>query len=867
MAKFNLQQFLLAKGEKIGLGLAAGGLGLLGIWGVSNLISAKSPAQVSDSFKKYKSQIENKIAQQDASSVTPIPVWADPKALDSKPIAGNDFPVEFYAFEPVDRPSRARDNPKVLGIKEAQLDLVRLNMKAYDISGQPGDYLIGVMNGVSIQGDNFSAKDMKAMLGKLDPKRRVNKARLPQNPQFGPNGMPIGPGGPGGAMGGPGGGMGGPGGAMGGPGGGMGGPGGINLGGAGGGGMGMGGPGGGIGMGDTGGPGGYNSGAQYDSTRTRYEKTVTRIPIDQFDPAKHQPAFVIYPRRTIVMHAVFPLKEQLEVVRRALRLKTIDEAARETSGNFNPAAMNSGSAPGGGIPGQATMPPPGAPATSETGPGGGMTATTGGGVKVPEGPTFAGFEVERKIIAPNGTEYPWTPYDHVGWYLSQINNRKVADQPDEGFLPYFLRYDQEMAMPLPAVAEGQHTYPPITLPSIVQTVQKMKDQGKQVITPSELQQRFNGKGNNPFTPSFLPPTGAAGGPAGSEGGFFGGQNSGSMSIGLGGRGMPPMGSGGMMPPGAMMPPGGMRPGPGGYPNSPGGMMMPEIKAPVELEHMLIRFMDVDIRPGHTYEYKIRVKMKNPNYGVKNVSRPSDSEVPVLFGPWVTLANPDTTPMRVTVPYDVNTYLVDPVEYAKNLRDKQREPKVQDLLDNQNGKLPVIEVQQWLEQVSIEDKAEPIGAWVVGDVPVARGEFIGKKQLTTMPLWSSQKVRYILQELPKYKVPGVSKDHQPKGVLVDFTTSNICVDYDGGKQTRPFEGRSLEDEGAVEMLILNADGSLTVRNSGVDTAVPERIERVKNWDEWIERVKADTAAAGELGVQPMGGGFGPAGGGSGPGVKP
>lgn len=832
MAKFNLQEFLLAKGEKIGLGLAVGGLGLLGIWGVSNLLSAKSPGSITDKFKGYKTQIDSAVNKQEPGPVTPIPAWARADALDAKTIYGADFPGAYYLFEPVDRPSRARDNPKVLGIKEAQLDLVRLNMKAYDIKGTPGNYTIGVLQGVNIQGSNVSGKAMRELLGKFDPKKGTKNARPPvQNqPQPGmPGAMPGMPGMPG-AM--PPGGAGGP------PGGG-----GLVIGGGPGGGM----PGGGM-PGMPGMPGG-NTGTMFEN-KDRFEKTVKYKPIDEFDPAKDQPAFIIYPKRVIVMHAVFPLKEQLEVVRRALRLKTIDEAARETSPNFVPSANGT---PGSAVPPGAVSTGPASPLSRDGGvpgsgpPGSGGTPTAGGGVKVPEGPTFTGFEVQRRITDPNGREYPWSDYDHVGWYLAEINNRKVADQPDEGYLPYFLRYEQDMAMPLPAVAEGQQTYPPITLPSIVQTVQKMKDSQRVPITPSELQKRFNGAGTRPFTPSFLPPAGAAGG---SADGFFG-SGGGSMNIGPG-RGMPPgVMPPGTMPPGTMMPPGGMPPGSGGY--NPNGLM-PEIKAAVELEHMLIRFMDVAIAPGHAYEYRIRVKMKNPNFGATNVSRPSDATVETLYGPWVALANPDGTPMRVTVPYDMNTYLVDPQQYATDLRAKFRDPKVVSLLDNQNGKLPVIEVQQWLGQVTLDDnKAEPIGAWVVGDIPVARGEFIGKKQLTTLPMWSSQKVRYILQELPKYKVS--NNKEQPKGLLVDFTTSNICVDYEGGKQTRPFNERLLEDDAAVDMLVMNADGSLIVRNSGVDSANPERVDRLKKWDDWIEKVKADTAAAGALGSQPTDGGFG------------
>jgi hypothetical protein len=147
MAKFNLQQFLLAKGEKVALGLAAGGLSLLGAWGVMNLFSAKSPNDIVKKFGNAKQSIESKIRNE--SSVAPdLPVaYADPMALDVKPIGLDAFPVEYYLFEPVDRPNRARENPKVLGIVEAQLDLVRLTMKAYDIKGEPGNFRIGVLRG------------------------------------------------------------------------------------------------------------------------------------------------------------------------------------------------------------------------------------------------------------------------------------------------------------------------------------------------------------------------------------------------------------------------------------------------------------------------------------------------------------------------------------------------------------------------------------------------------------------------------------------------------------------------------------------------------------------------------------------------
>jgi hypothetical protein len=820
MAKFNFQQFLLAKGEKVALGLAAGGLGLLGVWGVMNLVSAKSPSEIVKKFGSHKQAIENKIRNEQGVAPELPAIYADPKALDVRAIGAEDFPVLYHAFEPVNYPNRARDNPKVLGIVEAQLDLVRLNMKAYDIKPDGNGFKIGVLRGVSISGSAATSKALTEIFKKTNLKDRVNKKAPPRTtpPGTGPSG------GRGSA-------------GMSGPPPGMGG--GLASGGMSSGGEEMSGM-----MG-----GGVTSGATFEN-KDRFEKTVQYISVDEFDPAKDQPAFIIYPRRTIVMHAVFPLKEQLEVVRRALRLKTIEDAARETApGAVGAPRTGTASTPMGGISSGTTSD---ISSDGSTPMGAAITpAASGGNVKLLEGPTFAGFEVERRVVAPNGRVYDWHFYDHVAAYLAEINNRKVSDQPDEGYLPYFLRYEQEMAIPLPAVADAVATYPPINLPSIVRTIEKMKENQKQPITPTELQKRFQGKGNSPFTPSFIAPPSAGGG-AGATGALGGDIGS---YLGNAGGGMS-VGRGNMMQGGPMGPPmgtGSPYDAPGGY--NPTAGVLQEIKAPVELEHMLIRFMDVHVLQGHTYEYRIRVKMKNPNYGLKvpAVSKDSDASQPILYGPYVTITDQRGVPLSVTVPSDANTYLVDPVEYSDKLREKYKEPQVQQLLDNRNGRLPVVQVQQWLHKVMIENSEEPIGTWIVADLPVNRGEYIGRKQLITLPLWSSQKVKYILQELPKYKVFGLPpKKEQPKGVLVDFTTSMLCVDYEGGKLSRVVGDRTIEDEGAVEMLILRPDGSVTVRNSVMDADNPDRVERVKKWDEWIERVKKDTEAAGPLGA-PMGGG--------------
>jgi len=270
------------------------------------------------------------------------------------------------------------------------------------------------------------------------------------------------------------------------------------------------------------------------------------------------------------------------------------------------------------------------------------------------------------------------------------------------------------------------------------------------------------------------------------------------------------------------------------PGNPGQMFV-QTDSP-ERDHLLIRFFDTEIRPGFTYQYRIRVKMKNPNYFRKDVGRPDDAKHEILFGDWVRIEN------RVTVTSELNLYAADPVQYAKKIRDKYTDQHVLNLLDNKDGKQPVVQIQQWMREVAIDtNKREPVGVWVIGDIPVHRGEYIGKKQLVSLPMWSAEKGTYLLQELPKYKVWKARE--QPKGVLVDFTTKFLLVDYEGGRVRSQVGERGLDDEAATEMLILRPDGSVIVHNSDADMADKDRQDRQQKWDDWLKAVTDITQRVG------------------------
>src|SRR6185369_15642877 len=98
-----------------------------------------------------------------------------------------------------------------------------------------------------------------------------------------------------------------------------------------------------------------------------------------------------------------------------------------------------------------------------------------------------------------------------------------------------------------------------------------------------------------------------------------------------------------------------------------------------------------------------------------------------------------------------------------------------------------------EQVKLSDdtKKEPIGAWVVAEMPVGRGDFVGKKQFVKLPLWDSAKMEYQLRELPAEAVrarPGGPKPkEQPHGWLVNFASRDVLVDFEGGRVRGPKPG--------------------------------------------------------------------------------
>jgi len=326
VAKVNFQDLLLNQGEKGLIGVGAIGLGGLLVWSVASAFGGPdSPTTVAGNMDKQAQRITNAVQSNTPGEIAPLPPWVIKDesfvALDARQHA-----LLSPSFEPTTEPSKLRDQPIVLTPVPGSLgggvrfDLVRAPMPAYDVRNDNGKITVGVLTSLKI-----NANDNKTLSGfrnNLKQKAGSNNQPRPGMPAGGPGGAMggMGPGGRGGAMGGGamgGGAMGG--GAMGG--GGMGGQGGMGPGGMGG-----------MGPGGRGGMGGMMGGMNAGDSRT--ETFVKYLTMEQFDKeANAVPAITVYPLRMLSVQMAFPLKQQFEEIRKALKLQSLSEAVAASGYN------------------------------------------------------------------------------------------------------------------------------------------------------------------------------------------------------------------------------------------------------------------------------------------------------------------------------------------------------------------------------------------------------------------------------------------------------------------------------------------------------------------------------------------------------
>jgi hypothetical protein len=308
--------------------------------------------------------------------------------------------------------------------------------------------------------------------------------------------------------------------------------------------------------------------------------------------------------------------------------------------------------------------------------------------------------VERQTLKADGTVVKaWTPVN-IKEDFARVLALATTTQPDEReMLPLLIN---GLVMPRPWLAKG--SYPKAELPKIDETLQSLKDAVK-AATPSyksPLNKRITREFDifNPYQHQIQTnPDGSFVDPMG--GGMVPGS---SMTIPAAGT------------PGSTVPGGTATTVPGGTAMNPDGTYRAqEVWVP---EHTLIRFIDVTAKPGFTYQYRIRMRVANPNYGLKNlVVSESLAKIKELTSSWKEI------PDKVTLPGETNFYTMG--------------TKVKGVLGTDN-EATAVEFHNYLDRVQLKpgrkESEFPYGEWVVAQMRAYRGEFIGRQQNHEVALW-------------------------------------------------------------------------------------------------------------------------------------
>jgi hypothetical protein len=258
------------------------------------------------------------------------------------------------------------------------------------------------------------------------------------------------------------------------------------------------------------------------------------------------------------------------------------------------------------------------------------------------------------------------------------------------------------------------------------------------------------------------------------------------------------------------------------------------KITAEASRLLLRFIDVDVEPAKKYKYHFRVRIANPNFGkTTEVSALDWSKIKELpAGEW-------TSTEPISIPQESFYYAVDQWEIGKITNPKAPlatsiNPPLRESIDYPNvnhnlAEMTPVQIHRWINRFQAEDGADIfIGDWVIAErLLIKRGELIGRKKvIVEVPEWHDNKNRF---DWGKFASGKHSARFTPVNFLLDETKIPVLVDFRGPKKI---------DDGATELLVLEADGKLSTRNSRVDSDPRSEIgqERLRHYNHWRERIE-------------------------------
>lgn len=254
------------------------------------------------------------------------------------------------------------------------------------------------------------------------------------------------------------------------------------------------------------------------------------------------------------------------------------------------------------------------------------------------------------------------------------------------------------------------------------------------------------------------------------------------------------------------------------------------------EHCLVRLIDLDVKPLQAYQYRLRVKMTNPNYKRPDVANPRYADSKELLSPWTTI------PIQVRIPAEIQYYAVDQ-------RDPQTLPKSTSKAIKPNTERQVaLQLHRWFNEVNVGEGATStklmIGDWSVAErIFVSRGEYVGRRERVELPCWRCTREDFVMlsdgrqvrgdggtKKDPQQKI-GIDFGYgvggpQPEAILIDFTWGKTAVDKITGRTDDKVTTTRIEDNSAAEALLMAPDGKLLLLEGARDNTDPVRIKRLE-----------------------------------------
>ena len=236
------------------------------------------------------------------------------------------------------------------------------------------------------------------------------------------------------------------------------------------------------------------------------------------------------------------------------------------------------------------------------------------------------------------------------------------------------------------------------------------------------------------------------------------------------------------------------------------------------EYCLARVLDVTVQPGKTYEYRLQVRMSNPNYGRNDVANPAYAQSQELLSDWFLVPTP------MSVDPDLYYYAVEQKDLDADAKDPYRR---RDLVGPYNrDRVIVLQAHRFVPDTPLKgSRPIQVGEWSVAErMPVLRGEYIGRNERAEVPYWkyTLEDFAIALDASSTRRSPGIdvlygynSNTNQPEAILVDFDNGRHLYERVTSRVDDDVKMRKVGDTSAVEVLIFNTEGKLSLLEGAED----------------------------------------------------